>query len=215
MTDFIRGSVIRKEYDISSGTLRRWADTGKVRALVSEVSGHRRYSLSDVRKALGDVEHKDEKEAPPRSRIVYARVSSEHQRADLVRQIDDLQREFPEHEVVSDVGSGLNFKRRGFAALLERVHGGSVEEVVVAHRDRLCRFAADLVEFIFKKAGTRLVVRDVCRDGEDGRGELADDLLSVATVFVARHNGRRSADHRRARKRARKEVQTQKDGRKE
>ena len=74
--------------------------------------------------------------------IIYARVSSSHQKAagDLQRQIDDLKAVYPEHEIISDVGSGLNFKRIGFKTLLERVHKGTVSEVVVRHKDRLCRY---------------------------------------------------------------------------
>jgi len=63
----------------------------------------------------------------------YARVSSDKQR-------DDLQRES------KDIASGLHFSRKGFPSLLERIHGGGVEGVVVSTRDRLCRFAFELIE---------------------------------------------------------------------
>lgn len=119
--------------------------------------------------------------------IVYARVSSAHQKADLARQIADLRREHPSHRLVSDVGSGLNFKRRGLLAVLERVLAGVVDEVVVMHRDRLARYGVELLEFVFKEAGTRLVVLGL--DGTDESSEtreLADDLLAITTVFVAR-----------------------------
>jgi len=131
-----------------------------------------------------------------------ARVSSEHQRPDLIRQIADLEASHPDHnETISDVCSGLNWKRRGFVALLDAVHAGSVEEVVVMHKDRLCRFGIEFVEWILSKAGCRLVVH--CDDdAKNDTTELADDLLAVVTVFVARHNGNRSAENRRRRKRA-------------
>jgi predicted site-specific integrase-resolvase len=104
-------------------------------------------------------------------------------------------------ELVSDTGSGLNFKRKGFKTLLDAVVDGLAEEVVVMHRDRLCRFGADLLDSIFAKTGTKLVVHCSPDGPEDDSRELADDLLAVTTVFVARHNGRRSADNRRRRSR--------------
>ena len=67
---------------------------------------------------------------------------------------------FPQHLVVEDIGSGINFKRRGLCSLLERVVCGSVSEVVVAHRDRLSRFGFELFEWIFKRFGVKLVVLD-------------------------------------------------------
>lgn len=64
------------------------------------------------------------------------------------------------------------------------------------HRDRLARIGADLLEFIFDKAGAKLVVLG---SDEGNHHDLADDLLAVTTVFVASHNGRRSAENKRRR----------------
>ncbi|MCW5672896.1 MAG: IS607 family transposase, partial [Hydrogenophaga sp.] len=139
--------------------------------------------------------------------IIYARVSSPKQRADLQRQVVALQEAYPQHQLIQDVGSGLNFKRKGLRALLERVNTGMVPQVVVMHRDRLARFATDLLEFVFQQHGTKLVLhcpREAAGHGDDGDdatgyNELAEDLLAVTTVFVASHNGKRSAAHRRLR----------------
>ena len=148
------------------------------------------------------------KQATKKVKVCYARVSSEHQRGDLDRQIADLRQHFPGHEIISDIGSGLNWKRKGFTALLERIHAGGVEEVVVTRKDRLCRFGSELVEWIFAKSGTQLVVlgSDVSADGSEA-SELAEDLLSITTVFVARHNGLRSAANRKKRRETAKEAQ--------
>jgi putative resolvase len=148
------------------------------------------------------------KQTTKKVKVCYARVSSEHQRGDLERQIADLQRHFPDHEIISDIGSGLNWKRRGFTALLERIYSGGVEEVVVTRKDRLCRFGSELVEWIFAKSGTQLMVlgSDVSADSSEV-SELAEDLLSITTVFVARHNGLRSAANRKRRRETIKEAQ--------
>lgn len=88
-------------------------------------------------------------------------------------------------------------------SILELCFQGMVGEVVVAHKDRLARFGVDLLEWLFKKTGTQLVVldhtncdEDQCRTSEQ---ELAEDLLAVVTVFVAKNNGRRAQENRRKR----------------
>jgi predicted site-specific integrase-resolvase len=70
---------------------------------------------------------------------IYARVSSTKQRPDLDRQCTDLQEAYPEHVLVKDIASGVNFKRRGMQTLLEQALKGMVSEIVVLHRDRLAR----------------------------------------------------------------------------
>jgi predicted site-specific integrase-resolvase len=165
------------------------------------------YSSADIDKMFGNEQRKQL--APEKAKILYARVNSEKQRSDLERQVEDLKRAIHPYqslyEVIKDVGSGLNWHRRGFQALLERVHKGEIGEVVVFHKDRLCRFGFELVEWIFDKAGVKLVVlgQDTAsRPDDDAREqqELAEDLLSVVTVLVAKHNGRRSSTNRKRRK---------------
>ena len=95
----------------------------------------------------------------------------------------------PGYAVVSDVGSGINFKRRGLRSVLERSMRGEVAEVVVAHRDRLARFGVDLIEWILQRNGTRLVVQHSAVGTPES--ELADDLLSIVTVCACRRNGKR------------------------
>lgn len=128
---------------------------------------------------------------------IYARVSSSKQRGDLERQIEDLQKAYPNHILIKDTASGVNFKRKGLQTLLEHVLLGVVSEVVVAHRDRLARIGCDLLEFIFEKAGTKLVVYG---NNEEDEHDLASDLIAVTTLFVASYNGRRSAENRKRRR---------------
>ena len=204
-TTYTSASNIKQTYDVSVETLRRWAASGRV-SFVRTPGGKRLYSIADVRRAFGD--DRPTNQTTKKVKVCYARVSSEHQRGDLERQITDLQQHFPGHEIVSDIGSGLNWKRRGFTALLERIHTGGVEEVVVTRKDRLCRFGSELLEWIFAKNGTKIVVlgSDVGADSSEA-GELAEDLLSIVTVFVARHNGLRSAANRKRRREIAKEAQ--------
>lgn len=96
---------------------------------------------------------------------------------------------FPDHEIVTDIGSGLSFKRKGFISILERSLQGNVEELVVAHRDRLCRFGFDLVDWIVSKNGGRIMVLD--NPEVSTYTELTQDLLSILHVFSCRLHGLR------------------------
>lgn len=200
---------VRQIYDISRDTLRKWAGENKITVVrPGGPTGRRLYDLESIRTYIGHIDAVAGAAARPRERIIYARVSSAKQEAagDLGRQIDALRALYPTHELISDVASGLDFHRQGLCTLLERVHRGVVEEVVVVHRDRLCCFALELVEFIFAQAGTRLVVIPGSPIGDGPSGnfaaeEIADDLLTVTTVLVARQNGRRTGENRRKRKR--------------
>lgn len=170
---------IRKASDffgVSKGTLRNWDEQGKV-VTKRTSTGQRMFLIS------GKVKKSD------KIKVCYCRVSSAHQKDDLKRQIEFMQSKFPEHEIWSDVGSGINWKRHNFNRILECAKNGTVQEIVVAHRDRLCRFAFELVENVLELHQVKLVVLDdkkfTCEE------ELADDLLSIVQVFVAKRNGKR------------------------
>jgi predicted site-specific integrase-resolvase len=130
---------------------------------------------------------------------IYARVSTRKQLNDLQSQIRTLTTKYPDHIVFSDCASGLNFKRKGLLSLLQLAFEGCLRLVRVAHRDRLCRFAFNLLKYVFLKHGTKIHVEasDLPSSAES---ELAEDVLAVITVFGARHNGARSSGGRRRRR---------------
>src|SRR5690606_21019018 len=109
----------------------------------------------------------------------YCRVSSHKQKDDLDRQKEFMRKQYPNHEIVFDIGSGINFKRKQFLWLLEQASIGNVKEVVVAHRDRLCRFGFELIEWFFTKHNVKLMVLDDSKSSP--QQELVTDLLSIIT----------------------------------
>jgi len=116
--------------------------------------------------------------------------SSSKQKMDLQRQIASIKAIYPDYEVIQDIGSGINFKRRGLISLLERVISGHISKIVVAHKDRLCRFGIELFRFLFKRFEVSFeVLSDL--DIKDPTTELATDLLSIITVYTARYYGAR------------------------
>jgi predicted site-specific integrase-resolvase len=101
-----------------------------------------------------------------------------------------LRERFPNHELIQDIGSGINFKRKGIGKLLDIAIKGELEEVVVAYKDRLCRIGYELFEQLFTKLSNAKILvlnQSSCSPDE----ELAEDILTVVTVFSATVNGRK------------------------
>ena len=174
MTIYSNTRTACKQLGVHPNTLRRWEGEGKIKAI--RTPGNRR--LYDLSTLLSD-----------RKKIIYARVSSNGQQQDLEQQITYLRTRYPGHELIQDIGSGLNFKRKGLTALLELMLSGNVEEVVIAHKDRLCRFGFDLISNIAARSNTRIVVLDDVK--QSPHEELVQDLLSIIHVFSCRLYGLR------------------------
>ena len=194
--EWASAATIIKTYDVSRSTLRRWSSTSITGHRISSTGTRRLYSVHDVRRQLGfDVKQ------TPQEVIGYCRVSSPKQKTsgDMCRQVEALQQQYPSiSRIIQDVGSGLNYKRKGLRSLLELIYKGMVKEVVVLHKDRLARYGVELLEYIFTKSGTKLVVLD--DSDSTATFELGEDLMAVVTFFVAQYNGRRAAKHRRQRR---------------
>jgi predicted site-specific integrase-resolvase len=212
---YISAAAIKSTLGVSSSTLRSWAESGRVAVVRFGGNNKRLYKRSDVESMFRGyrprTEHAKEAIAAAKrgkARICYARVSSAPQKDDLERHVKSLQEAYPEHEIIKNVASGINWKRPGLLSILDRAMRGDVQEVVVAHKDRMCRFAFELIEHVLERAGCKVVVQHQGDDDDDNDGggrpgdesELRDDLLAIVTVFVASNNGKRSAANRRARK---------------
>ena len=165
------------ELGVHANTLRRWADEGKIR-YIKTASGQRRYDCSSV-----------EQDSSTKKNYCYCRVSSSKQKDDLERQVSFMSERYPDYTILKDVGSGLNFKRKQLLFLLEECTQGRVGEVVVAYRDRLCRFGFELLEGFFSKNSVKLVVLE--QQELSPQQELVADLLSVITEFSCRVHGLR------------------------
>ena len=165
------------ELGVHANTLRRWADEGKIR-YIRTAGGKRLYDCSSI-----------EQNSSTKKNYCYCRVSSSKQKDDLERQVSFMQSKYPDHTILRDVGSGLDFKRKQLHFLLEECAMGRVGEVVVAYRDRLCRFGFELLEWFLSKNSVKLVVLE--QQELSPQQELVADLLSVITVFSCRVHGLR------------------------
>ena len=194
---YITPKEIKKNFGISSTTLRNWAQAGKINCIRPN-GGRRLYSHDDISSMFNA--QTIAQTLPDRKRLLYARVSSQHQVEDLQRQCTLLQTKYPSDQLIKDVASGLNWERKGFNNMLELINGDSIAEIVVAYKDRLCRFGFELFEWICQKHNTKIVILNPVASTTDRTQELAEDLFSLVTVFVAKNNGLRAAKNRQIRK---------------
>ena len=179
---YLRPQEVADFYRVSPKTLKNWEAEGKITAVKTR-GGHRRYLRSEI--------FPEENENNEKRKICYCRVSSPSQREDLQRQVEFFQQEYPDYEIIKDIGSGLNSKRKGFNTILDAGIKGDIGEVVVTHRDRLCRINFDLIEGIIQKYSQgKIVVLD--KKETSPEKELVADLLSIITVFSGRLHGLRS-----------------------
>ena len=183
---YLPGGKASEMLGISQSRLRYYADRDEIE-YIRMPGGARRYN---VEKFI--LEHSNVPIPRAKRSIIYARVSTRKQQHDLVNQVEFLKTKFPDFDVVTDIGSGVNFNRRGFKRILESAVSGNVETVAVAHKDRLCRIAFDLVEWILQRHGCKTVVvhRPEVREGSDA--EFVDDVISIMHSFSARTYGHRS-----------------------
>jgi putative resolvase len=182
--EYVSSKQARSVLKVSGQTLLRWEAAGYIETVRSQ-GGHRRYNLA---KFLA--EGSKNKTPIQEKGVCYARVSSVGQKVDLENQAKYLSQKYPEFEVIKDIGSGLNFKRKGFARLVELILKKEIKTVVVTHRDRLCRFGFELLEQICAAEGGKIVVLDDEKDSPEK--EFTQDLLSIITVFSSRLYGLRS-----------------------
>ena len=167
-----------KHYRVSKETLRLWAISGKIGS-VTTTGGHHRYQIIPINESNAI-----------REKIIYARVSSTKQKEDLKRQIKFVKQEFPDYKVIKDIGSGFNFERRGFISLLERVLRGNVQEIAIAHADRLTRIGFSFIQFICQHFNTQLTVLSD-KDDKEPSAEFNEEFISVISYYTAKFYGMR------------------------
>jgi putative resolvase len=182
---------------LSPQTLRKMADEKKIRCFKTP-GGQRRFD----KQSLSQLCHPDlsnenpENVVIPKKNFLYARVSTKKQMDDLSRQIEFLRKpEFIDYVLIQDVASGINFKRKGLQTILDACLQGVIGNVVVAHRDRLCRFGFELIEIIIQKAGGSIQVLD-STGNKSTSNELSEDLMSIIHIYNCREMGKRSYSSR-------------------
>jgi len=191
---------------VSISTLRRWDKEGRLIPEKTASGRHRRYDISKLKP-----EQYRQQALETRKTIAYARVSSQDQKSDLERQKQVLElycaRQGWTYELISDLGSGMNYHKKGLKRFLHGILSEKVGRVVITHKDRLLRFGAEL---IFALCEAKQVEVVILNQGEDTTFEedLAKDVLEIITVFSARLYGSRSRKNQKLLENMKKAVET-------
>jgi putative resolvase len=175
---------------VSPQTLRRWERSKKMKPSHRTSGGQRRYDITQLQPT---------RFSGPKVQslptVAYARVSSHDQKDDLQRQAHMLEMYCSaqgwSYEIIKDLGSGMNYHKRGLKQLLERIMNGQMGRLVLTHKDRLLRFGAELVFSLCAVKGIEVVIINQ-GDEPSFEEELAKDVLEIITVFSARLYGSRS-----------------------
>ncbi|MBR8830606.1 MAG: hypothetical protein N5P05_003863 [Chroococcopsis gigantea SAG 12.99] len=186
LEDLLQIGDAAKLRGVSIDTLRRWEKSGKIQTVRTE-GGHRRYRVADLLK----VDNPD-----LRYTVIYGRVSTPDKKDDLSRQIGVLelycrQQGYEQIYTLKDIGSGLNYKKRGLLKLIELLQRNEVERLIITDKDRLLRFGSELVFALCENNGAEVTILNKPVQLEPEQ-ELVEDVLAVITVMSARLYGKRS-----------------------
>ena len=184
-----------KALGVAVSTLRRWEAEGRLKPEERTAGGQRRYDIQKLKPELVRSISKDS-----RKTIAYARVSSRDQQEDLMRQSQLLEMYCASqgwtYEIVSDLGSGMNYHKKGLKHLLDEILSEKIGRLVITHKDSLLRFGAELIFSICEIKQVEVVILNKGAD-LSFEEDLAKDVLEIITVFSARLYGSRSGKNRK------------------
>jgi len=177
-----------KILNVSAQTLRNWNKKGQLNPHHTSSNGYRYYSHEQLNQVLNIKPNLE------RKTVGYCRVSSSKQKDDLVRQVENmstyLMAQGKPFEIIQDIGSGINYKKKGLKQLIKQVTQGEVDKIVVLYKDRLLRFGFELMEYVCSLHHCEIEIVDATKKSE--QEELVEDLIQIVTVFSCRLQGKRA-----------------------
>lgn len=187
MSEYYSINKFSKILGISAQTLRNWDANGKLHPHHTSSNGYRYYSHEQLNQVLNIKPNLD------RIVIGYCRVSSNKQKDDLERQIDNmklyLNAQGRPYEIISDIGSGINYKKKGLKELIKRISQNKVDKIVVFHKDRLLSLGFELVEYIASLYNCNIEIIDNTEKSDEQ--ELVEDLVQIIALFNCKLHGKR------------------------
>ena len=188
MSKYYSINEFSKILGVSAQTLRNWDKKGKLHPHHTSSNGYRYHSHEQLNQVMNIKPNLD------RIVIGYCRVSSNKQKDDLERQIENMKlyliAQGKPFKIISDIGSGINYKKKGLQELIKLISQNKVEKVVVLYKDRLLRFGFELVEYIASLHNCDIEIIDNTEKTE--QQELVEDLVKIITVFSCKLQGKRA-----------------------
>lgn len=194
---YIGGKEASRVLGVHQRTLYQWEEKGFIETIRTP-GGKRMYNVEKYIREhknadkLNNYDELDElDETDEKLNISYVRVSSQGQANDLERQKKLVKDAYPDHILVEDIGSGVNFNRRGLKKIIKWAIEGRINELVIAYKDRLARIGYELIENLIKEYSDGEIIIMKKKDDLEPEEELMSDMLEIMNVFVAKRNGLR------------------------
>ena len=188
MSKYYSINQFSKILGVSAQTLRNWDNNGKLHPHHTSTNGYRYYSHEQLNQVMNITPNLN------RQVIGYCRVSSNKQKDDLERQVENMKlyltAQGKPFEIITDIGSGINYKKKGLRELIKLITQNKVDKIVVLYKDRLLRFGFELVEYIASLYGCEIEIIDNTEKSE--QQELVEDLVQIITVFSCKLQGKRA-----------------------
>ena len=185
---YYSSKTVTQMLGVSAQTLRNWDKEGKLKPSYVKSNGYRYYSEDSI------LSYTQERKTKKNLNVIgYARVSSEKQSDDLERQVNNIKQylssKYETFDIITDIGSGINYKKPGLLKLIEKINKKEVDLIVVLYKDRLLRFGFELVEYFAELNNVIIEVLDKIDKNQDE--ELVEDLGQIITVFSCKIQGKR------------------------
>lgn len=202
--EFVTTQKAKKMLGVHEKTLQNWDKNNKIETIRTP-GGRRMYNVNKyirennigykeeikkeekLEKPKKDKENKEDK----RKNICYVRVSTVGQKDDLKRQKEYMKNKYPEYEIIEDIGSGINFNRRGLRKIINMSISGEIKTLVVAYKDRLTRFGFELIEDLITEYSKGKIIVENEKEEKEPKEELVEDVLQILNVYTAKLNGLR------------------------
>lgn len=181
-------------------TLYNWDKNNKIETIRTP-GGHRLYNVEKY------LETQNLKKTPEKNPIIdepkimssntkenlcYIRVSTIAQKDDLLRQKEYMKKKYPDYEIIEDIGSGINFNRKGLRRVIKLAIDGKINKLVIAYKDRLTRFGFELIEDLIKGySNGEIIIDENIKKVKNVKEEMVEDVLQILNVYTAKMNGLR------------------------
>jgi predicted site-specific integrase-resolvase len=200
MNKYIGGKQTCEILGVHMQTLYNWEKEGKIETIRHSEKGKRFYNVEkylndnkkktnkDIEKEIDETSNNENKKL----NICYIRVSTISQKDDLERQREYMIKKYKDYDIIEDIGSGINFNRRGLRRIINLAITGKINKLVVAYKDRLTRFGFELIEDLIKEYSNGLLIIDNDKEyKKEPEEELVYDVLQILNVYTAKMNGLR------------------------
>lgn len=174
--------------NVSVKTLQNWDRNGKLIAFRDKASNRRYYTEEQINSFLG------KKDRTANKTVIYARVSTNTQKPDLENQVEFLKtyanaKGYIVDEIITDIGSGLNYTRKKWNQLLDDVMSKKISKIIISHKDRFIRFGYEWFYRLCLSFGCDIEV--VNNEKTSPEKEVVDDLISIIHCFSCKVYGLR------------------------